>query len=196
VMMPGVDGWSVLSRIKADPALCAIPVVMVTAVDQRNLAASLGAADYMLKPVDWTRFSGVMDRYRSPGTNTRGAVLIVEDDPVARLSMRQSLEDDGWSVAEAEDGEQGLRSAASTPPHVAVLDLNMPVMDGFTFLRRFRELPGCAVVPVMVLTGRTLSAEDRLALRGASQVLNAGDLSSGDLVERLRLLTLPEAKDS
>jgi CheY-like chemotaxis protein len=190
-MMPGVDGWSVLSQIKADPELCAIPVVMVTAVEQRNLAASLGAADYMLKPVDWTRFSGVMDRYRSSGTNTRGAVLIVEDDPIARLSMRQSLEDDGWSVAEAEDGEQALRSAASTPPQVAVLDLNMPVMDGFTFLRRFRELPGCAATPVMVLTGRTLSAEDRLALRGASQVLNAGDLSSGDLVERLRLLTLP-----
>ncbi|MGU3422358.1 MHYT domain-containing protein [Methylobacterium sp. D54C] len=191
VMMPGVDGWSVLSQIKADPELCAIPVVMVTAVDQRNLAASLGAADYMLKPVDWTRFSGVMHRYRSSGTNTRGAVLIVEDDPIARLSMRQSLEDDGWSVAEAEDGEQALRSAASTPPQVAVLDLNMPVMDGFTFLRRFRELPGCAATPVMVLTGRTLSAEDRLALRGASQVLNAGDLSSSDLVEQLRLLTLP-----
>ena len=185
VMMPGIDGWSVLSEIKADPNLAATPVVMVTSVDQRNLAASLGAADYMLKPVRWDRFSGMMGRFRTPS----GGILIVEDQPDARAAVRAMLEEDGWIVTEAWDGRDGLRQAAAHPPEVVLLDLNMPVMDGFDFLDSFRKLPHCQDVPVVVLTARDLTREDRGRLRGANQILQKGDLSLRALVGRLEGLT-------
>ena len=188
VMMPGVDGWSVLSQIKADDALAPIPVVMVTAVDQRNLAASLGAADYMLKPVDWTRFGKVVAQFRMSEPDRRGRVLLVEDEAVTRLAMRSTLEEDGWSVVEATNGQEGLQRVAETKPDIVIVDLNMPVMDGFGFLDGIRAMPGCSDVPVVVLTGRELSAEDRGKLRGATQILNRGDLASGHLAERLSRL--------
>lgn len=188
VMMPGIDGWSVLSQVKADAALSAIPVVMVTAVDQRSLAASLGASDYMLKPVDWSRFSKIVNHFRLAERDRRGTVLLVEDEAVTRMAMRSALEEDGWSVVEASDGEEGLQRAGETTPDVVVVDLNMPVLDGFGFLEGVRRVPGCAEIPVLVLTGRELSAADRSKLRGASQILNRGDLASASLAERLRRL--------
>ena len=186
VMMPGIDGWSVLSQIKADEALSAIPVVMVTAVDQRSLAASLGASDYMLKPVDWSRFGKIVNQFRVAEPDRRGTVLLVEDEVVTRMAMRSTLEQDGWSVLEAADGEEGLRRVVEMRPDIVIVDLNMPVMDGFGFLDGVRVTPGCADLPVLVLTGRELSAEDRRRLRGASQILNRGDLGSASLAERLR----------
>ena len=181
VMMPGIDGWSVLSELKADPDLADIPVVMVTFVDQRGLAASLGAADYMLKPVRWDRFSKVMDRFREP----EGGVLLVDDDPALRLHLRSLMEKDGWAVTEACDGREALERVAVRRPAVILLDLNMPMMDGFAFLSRLRAMPGCGDIPVVVLTARDMTREDRTLLRGASQILNKGDVSLRGVVERL-----------
>ncbi len=189
VMMPGIDGWSVLSALKADLELSEIPVVMVTAVDQRSLADALGAADYMLKPVDWARFSEVMDRFHTGEAVQKGQVLLVEDDAIIRKSVQSALEDAGWQVVEAANGREGVDRATVTPPQVVLVDLNMPVMDGFTFLSEFRALPGCAETPVIVLTGRSLTAEDRRKLRGATQVLNMGNLNANGLVEKLKHLT-------
>ncbi|MCJ2080291.1 response regulator [Methylobacterium sp. J-090] len=189
VMMPGVDGWSVLSQIKADETLAPIPVVMVTSVDQRNLAASLGAADYMLKPVDWSRFGKIVNQFRLAETDRRGTVLLVEDEAVTRMAMRSTLEDDGWSVVEAANGEEGLQHAGETRPDVVIVDLNMPILDGFGFLEGVRALPGCSDIPVIVLTGREFSAEDRSKLRGASQILHRGDFASASLAERLKRLS-------
>ena len=182
VLMPGIDGWSVLTELKADPDLSAIPVVMVTSVDQRSLAVSLGAADYMTKPVQWDRLSQVVNRFRSP----HGRILLVEDEFATRLALRGALERDGWTVAEASDGAEALESASRETPSAVLLDLSMPVMDGFRFLEELRRLPGCAAVPVVVMTARELSREDRQRLRGASQILNRGDVSLQDLTERLQ----------
>ena len=189
VMMPGVDGWSVLSQIKADEILAPIPVVMVTSVDQRKLAASLGASDYMLKPVNWTRFGKIVNQFKLAETGRRGTVLLVEDEATIRMVMRSTLEEDGWSVVEASNGEEGLQQVADTKPDVVIVDLNMPVMDGFGFLEGVRVLPGCSDIPVLVITGREFSAEDRSKLRGASQILNRGDVAWASLAERLRDLT-------
>ena len=184
VMMPGMDGWSVLSALKADPDLADIPVVMITFVSERGLALSLGAAEYVMKPVQWERFKQVMDRFRP----SAGHVLVVDDDVDTRSRLRSGLERDGWTVVEAGDGQQALAQAALAIPQVVLLDLNMPVMDGFTFLARFRERPDCADVPVVVLTASDLTNVDRKRLRGASQVLNKGNTNLGELAKRLRSL--------
>ena len=188
VMMPGIDGWSVLSALKADPDLSAIPVVMVTFVEQRSLAASLGAADYVLKPVRWERFKAVMERF----STQRGEVLVVDDDAHTRQRIRALLEKDGWSVMEAENGQAGLQRVADHRPEVVLLDLTMPVMDGFTFLQQLRALPGCGELPVVVLTADDLTREDRRRLAGASQILHLGDVSLQGVAERLHLLAQRE----
>ena len=184
VLMPGIDGWSVLTQLKGDPELADIPVVMVTSVDQRTLAASLGAADYILKPVRWDRFRLVMDRFRT----AQGGLLLVDDDAEIRRIIRGLLEEDGWMVTEASNGREGVEQAALCRPDVVLTDLNMPTMNGFDFLEQFRKLPGCAQVPVIVLTARDLDRDDRRRLRGASQILNKGDISLRGLVERLHRL--------
>ena len=184
VMMPGIDGWSVLSALKADPALDDIPVVMVTFVEQRALAASLGATDYVLKPVRWDRFKAVMDRFRPPV----GSVLVVEDDADTRERLRTLLERDGWTVTEAENGQDGLLRLDEARPGVVLLDLTMPVMDGFTFLERMRARPDCADIPVIVLTALDLTREDRRRLAGASQILNKGEVTMRALGDRLHRL--------
>ena len=181
VTMPGLDGWSVLSALKADPALAETPVVMVTSLDQRRLAASLGAADFMLKPVRRDRFSRVMDRFRTPG----GGILLIEDGDAARVDIRTMLEADGWEVRDAVNGRDGFDRATERRPEVVLLDLDMPVTDGFDFLKAFRALPGCADVPVVVLSARDLSGEDPGLLEGVSQILDPGDAGLSTLVERL-----------
>ena len=184
VAMPGMDGWSVLARLKADPALAAIPVVMVTFLAERGLASSLGAAGYVSKPVQWDRLRAVMDRFR----DAEGDVLVVDDDADARARLRGVLERDGWSVAEAADGVAALACVERAVPRVVLLDLVMPVMDGFGFLHALRARPGCADVPVVVLTARDLSEEDRSRLRGASQVLAKGEATLRDIAAKLRAL--------
>ena len=187
VTMPGMDGWSVLSALKADSDLAAIPVVMVTFVTERALASSLGAADYVLKPVDWERLRVVMERFRE----AEGDVLVIDDECDMRQRTRLVLEKHGWSVVEAENGAQALEKVAHATPRVILLDLNMPVMDGFEFLRALRERPGCERVPVVVLTAMDLSLEDRSRLRGANQVLNKGDTDMRELAEKLRRVSGP-----
>ena len=184
VTMPGLDGWSVLCALKDDPELAGIPVVMVTFVSERGLARSLGAADYVAKPVEWERFKQVMDRFR----DADGDVLIVDDDADTRERLRAVLEKNGWSVVEAGNGAEALAQVRLAVPRVILLDLTMPVMDGFAFLHALREQPLCLDVPVVVLSARDLTAEDRQRLRSASQVLSKGDTSLRDLAEELRAL--------
>ncbi len=139
VTMPGMDGWSVLSALKADPDLAGIPVVMVTFLTERALASSLGAADYVVKPVDWDRLRHVMERFRE----AEGDVLVVDDEADTRHRTRQTLEKNGWTVVEAANGQEALDQVARAIPRLILLDLNMPVMDGFDFLQALRAAPGC-----------------------------------------------------
>ena len=185
VTMPGLDGWSVLGALKADPSVSSIPVVMVTFVDERGQASALGAADYVMKPVRWETFRQVIQRFRIAD----GAVLVVDDDADMRAHARSVLERDGWTVVEAADGAQALERVAEALPRVVMLDLEMPVMDGFGFLQSFRALPGCAEIPVVVLTSKDLTRDDRRRLQGTSQVLSKGVTSLGTLSRELKLAT-------
>ncbi len=185
VTMPGLDGWSVLRNLKADPDLADIPVIMVTFISDSGLATSLGAAEFVTKPVKWERFRQVMDRFR----DRAGDVLLVDDDPDARGRFRTALERDGWSVAEAIHGQDALDHVKQSLPRVVLLDLEMPVMDGFAFLHAFRQLPGCQEIPVVVITARDLSRQDREELREADKVLTKGETSLRALSSELFTVT-------
>ena len=187
VMMPQMDGWTVLKMLKADPDVGGIPVVMVTFVNEPALSQSLGAADFVSKPVAWDRLKSVMERFRGDG----GDILVVDDDPDARGRLRTVLKRDGWTVAEAANGQEALAAVAIRVPQLILLDLTMPVMDGFTFLHALRERPGCADVPVVVLTARDLNADERRRLAGADRVLQKGQTDLRTLAGEIRTLAPP-----
>jgi PAS domain S-box-containing protein len=184
VLMPGMDGWGVLQALKADPALADVPVVMVTLTDERSLGFALGAAAYLTKPIERAELSAVLARYRLDG----GArVLVVEDDADARSVLRHVLEKEGWSVAEAGNGREGLAEVAASRPALVLLDLLMPEMDGFEFLEALRGDPGTSSVPVVVVTGKTLTAEDRRRLNGGvERVLEKGGWDPASVVAQVR----------
>ena len=184
VMMPDMDGWSVLATLKADPELAGIPVVMVSFVADAALSASLGAVEAVPKPVDWGRLRTIMEKFRS----SDGDVLVVDDDPDMRHRLRTVLERNGWGVREAGNGCEALDQVRHGVPHLILLDLTMPVMDGFSFLLRLRELPGCADVPVVVLSARDITAEERDRLSEADRVMRKGDASLQDIATELRKL--------
>ncbi len=183
VMMPHVDGWAVLTALKADPELSKIPVVMVTFHDDSGLSATLGAVDHVDKPVRWDKLKGVMERFR----DAVGDVLIVDDDPSVRERLRATLTRQGWSVVEAINGQDALVKVMHGPPRAILLDLNMPVMDGFQFLHDLREKPGCADIPVIVFSARDISAQDRRRLHDADRILTK-TTSLKDITAELRVL--------
>jgi PAS domain S-box-containing protein len=180
VVMPGMDGWSVLGALKADPDLADIPIVMLTMVDDQNKGFRLGAADYLVKPIDPGRLTAVLQRYQGDPSVRR--VLVVDDDPDLRRRLRGLLEKDGWAVDEAADGREALDRLAA-PPSLVLLDLLMPVMDGFEFLAEFRQREEFRSVPVIVLTAKDLTPDDQDRLRGSvEKVLRKGPLRSEQLL--------------
>ena len=184
VMMPEMDGWSVLAALKSDPGTAGIPVIMVSFVADAALSASLGAEEAVPKPVDWTRLRTILDQFRAAD----GDVLVVDDDADMRHRLRTTLERNGWSVREAGNGSEALDLVRVGVPRLVLLDLTMPVMDGFSFLTRLRALPRCAEVPVIVLSARDVTAAERDRLSEADRVLRKGDASLQDIATELRKL--------
>ena len=163
VMMPDLDGWTVLAAIKGDPGLADIPVILMTIMDEKNRGYSLGAADYLVKPVDRERLGVILRRI--VGTGGR-RVLVVDDDDIIRRGVMQALEKQGWMVSEAENGRVGLERLAEALPDVIVLDLMMPEMDGFEFLDELRKRAEWRHIPVVVVTSKDLTEEDHRRLNG------------------------------
>ena len=184
VMMPDLDGWTVLAAIKGDPALADIPVILMTIVDERNRGYTLGAADYMVKPVDRERLSMVLHGILGPGG---GRVLIVDDDDFMRRGISQVLEKDGWKVREAADGRAGIARLAETVPDVIVLDLTMPEMDGFEFLEALRHRAEWRDIPVIVVTAKDLTDADHRRLNGEVEGVLQKDAPTRD--EMLRMVS-------
>jgi len=164
VMMPEMDGWSVLRALKADPVLRPIPVIMVSMIDDRTRGYALGAVDYLTKPVDRTLLHKTIDRYKD--TQAVNSALLVEDDPDAREMMARALVKEGWEVSEAGNGREALDILADLSPQLILLDLMMPVVDGFEFLTALRARPECQDIPVIVVTAKDLTDHDRLRLTG------------------------------
>jgi DNA-binding response OmpR family regulator/anti-sigma regulatory factor (Ser/Thr protein kinase) len=188
VMMPGMDGWAVLNALKADATLLEIPVIMVTMVDNREMGYMLGAADYVLKPIDRSKLHEILNRYRCHQPTC--PVLIVEDDAATRDMLRRTLEKDGWAVAEAANGRQGLTHVNENRPELILLDLMMPEMDGFEFLSEMRKNPSWIDIPVVVITAKELTQDDYRRLNGsAQQILQKGAYSLEQLVQEVRALT-------
>ena len=181
VMMPDMDGWSVLRALKADPVLQDIPVVMLTIVDDKSKGYTLGATDYLTKPVDRDQLHHTLARYCVPGEPC--SALLVEDDKATREMMARTLEKFDWQVSEAGNGREALDQLAQEKPRLILLDLMMPVMDGFDFLLEMRANAEWQDIPVIVLTAKDLTEEDRRILSGrVKQIVEKGTYTHEQLV--------------
>jgi len=194
VMMPRMDGWSVLTALKADPELAEIPVVMVSIVQERALAVSLGAADYLIKPVQWHRLRTVLDRYRAPGV-----ALVVEAESEPRADLRRLLESEGWSVEEAGGPDQALArlttaDAAAAPVGLVLVAVPGPEGEGLRLVHGLRAREDLRHLQVIALTGGEVPPAELEALRNqVRRVLPADDEPPDALLSELRRIAAARA---
>jgi PAS domain S-box-containing protein len=181
VMMPQLDGWTLLNQLKLDPATAEIPVVMLTMLQDKEMGFSLGAADYIMKPVQAGQLLEVLRKYRKTNAAS-GRVLLVEDDSSTREVLRRFLQRENWIVDEAENGNAGLSALAVQRPDLVLLDLMMPEMDGFEFVTRMRERPEWTGIPVIVVTAKDVTPEDRIRLNGNVQKIMEKGVHSRDQI--------------
>ena len=188
IKLPDMDSWQVLHRLKMDDSTRDIPVILLSIIEQRALGMQLGAAEYLLKPVDHNALLSALQRSLPPADGKR-SLLVVDDDAGARDMMVQMLENLPYEVYTAVDGLDALQMMDRHVPDAIVLDLVMPRLDGFGLLARLSEHEETAAIPVIVVTGKTLSHDEMSILnRGTQQVLQKRGLSGSDLVTELQHL--------
>jgi CheY-like chemotaxis protein len=193
VLMPTMDGWAVLSAIKADPEIAGIPVIIVTVTSDRGLSQALGAADFLNKPIERERLVPILRKYDC--IKRPCMALLVDDEPPARALVRPHLEAEGWSVAEAENGRVALDILPDVNPDLILLDLIMPEMDGLEFAARMRENQVWRSVPIVVMTSKDLTEDDRRQLRGfAAKVVRKGGNGENELLYAVREITSPRPR--
>lgn len=194
VKMPDMDGWSVLTQIKDEPALRDIPVIMVTMTENRDLSLALGASDFLPKPIERQRLVDILVRHvrrRDTMPTPSPHVLVVEDDLMNRDMLKHALEREGMSVAVAENGLVALQQVTLRTPQLIFLDLMMPVMDGFQFIKEMRKNNDWADIPVVTLTAIDLTTEQRASLDGQVEIiLDKKQLSPIELLQKLRELVV------
>ena len=190
VMMSGMDGWSVLTALKAHPETCDIPVIMMTMVNDRNLGYALGAAEYVIKPIDRQKLEHVLAKFK-PISNSE-SILVVEDDPGIREMLCRQLKKEKWKVIEAENGKEALLKLKQYTPKLILSDLMMPEMDGFELVHRLRQHKQWQNIPVIILTAKSITSEDRQKLNGdVSQIFEKGSYQRSVLFEEVsRLLDM------
>ena len=193
VVMPQMDGWAVLSQLKSEPTLADTPVILISMTDDKNLGQALGAAEFLTKPVDWNALGRVLRRYAHE--DTESLALVVDDEPMARDMLRRGLERSGWRVEEAENGRVALERVAAAEPQLILLDLMMPEMDGFEFVAKLRENEAWRAIPVLVITAKEITEEDRARLEGrVARILQKGSYQREELLEEIRSLARARAE--
>jgi signal transduction histidine kinase/DNA-binding response OmpR family regulator len=165
IILPGIDGWEVLARLKADPETAAIPVVVVSMLDERGRGFALGAAEYLVKPVGKDQLLAALYRAAAIPERTH-TVVAIDDDPLAIELVRASLEPEGWTVLGAATGQEGLALIRERQPSAVLLDLLMPGMDGFEVIEALRADPDTKSVPVVILTSKSMTQQDKERLQG------------------------------
>jgi len=165
ILLPGIDGWEVLAQLKADPGTAAIPVIVVSMLDERGRGFALGATEYLVKPVGKEQLLAAL--YRAAAMpEQKHMVVAIDDDPLAIELVRASLEPEGWTVLGAATGQEGLALIRERKPSAVLLDLLMPGMDGFEVVEALRADPDTKSVPVVILTSKSMTPQDKERLHG------------------------------
>jgi DNA-binding response OmpR family regulator len=190
VMMPRMDGWTVLESLRNDPHLTMTPVIMMSFVNDANLGLALGATEYINKPIDLDELVKVLGKYAQQGpVRSAGHIMVVEDNTPTRTFLHKLFAQQGWTVTEARNGREGLEHLEKTLPDLIVLDLVMPEVNGFQFIHTLRKQPEWETLPIVVFTERKLREGEVKWLRGrVSSILQKSAQSRGELLRVVREL--------
>ena len=185
IMMPHKDGWSILNDLKTDPATKDIPVIICSIMEQADRGFSLGAADYLVKPILEEELVNALDRLNRDGTVRE--VLVIDDDPNDLRLIEKILNQDGrYRPLLAEGGRKGWEAINSRAPHAIILDIFMPEMDGFYILEKLRQNPALRDIPVLVVSGGGLTNEQQQQLKSFGQrLITKGSLTESQLIESI-----------
>ncbi len=187
VLMPGMDGWVVLTQLKKDPATSDIPIIIISMIEDRNMGFALGATDFLSKPIDRERLAVVLRKHCVGSANPGGYVLVVEDDPETRELLARTVSMEGHEVLTAENGRVALEQMHSRKPCLVLLDLMMPEVDGFQFIDELKKRSEWNAVPVVVVTAMDLTSGERGRLNGRIlQVVQKGGRTSDALLATVR----------
>jgi len=200
VVMPGeMDGWGVLKELKADPDTEGIPVIMVSIMAEADHGFALDVEDYLVKPVDLDRLSRVVSRVTAASLQRN--LLIVDDDVDSREVLGRLLSESGWQSKFASNGLEALKILKKTRPAAIVLDLLMPKMDGFEFLKVVQEDERLSSIPIIVMTGKEPTKEEQVFLEERVGMILKKDDSTGSqqvlntITQRIRLKTEANRRD-
>jgi signal transduction histidine kinase/DNA-binding response OmpR family regulator len=199
IVLPDLDGWEVLKRLKQDEATSAIPVVVVSVVDNPELGLALGALDYFVKPIRANELLKRLDLYNFKRTLGREEVrvLVVDDEAANRELLAQVLEPAGFKVITAAGGLEGIQLARSCKPDVVLLDLMMPGVSGLDVVNVIRAEEATRAIPIIVLTAKEMTDTDKMQLNGhVSAMLSRGSTGAVDLLEQLRHMVASQNADT
>ena len=189
IIMPELDGWEVITRLKSDEATSGIPIVVVSVVDNPELGMALGAIDYFVKPVNSSALVERLSHFdvdRAPGQR-KVRVLVVDDESANRTLLTEALEPAGFTVLPAAGGREAIEIAKSSKPDLVLLDLMMPEVNGYDVVEALRADERTRDTPIMVLTAANLTEADRRQLNGrVSQILSRGSVATSDIVGLLK----------
>ncbi|CAN1212832.1 histidine kinase [Tumidithrix helvetica PCC 7403] len=204
MMMPSMNGWEVLTALKADPETSNIPIVMLTIMDDRDCGYTLGVTDYLIKPINRDRLISTVNKYRSlkivsahsdlknskmSHSSDNPCILVIEDDASVRQMIVRMLEKENCTLLSAKNGHEALEVLSQTSPQLILLDLMMPEMDGFEFINQLRQQHNLPQMPIVVITAKDLSQEDKFRLGGTVQkILQKGAYSCPQLIDEIILL--------
>jgi CheY-like chemotaxis protein len=191
-----MEGLEVLKTLKQEEKTSPLPVIIVSMVDNRELALAFGAEDYFIKPVDWPRMLRRLREMTSRIASKRARLLVIDDDAVIHDMLEAELQGEGYEVDRAFSGQEGLERAGQTQPDVIILDLNMPGMSGFEVAEMLKRSEETARIPIVVFTGRDLSAAERDRLRdGINGLVIKGNSAAARLIRAIRSIdTSPSSR--
>jgi len=187
LLLPKIDGWDLLIRLKGEPATRDIPVVIVSIVEEHGKGFALGAADYLVKPVSREEMLQALQRLGLTRPRERVTVLTIDDDPLAVELVETVLTAEGFRVLKAHGGVEGLAVARQELPALLILDLLMPDLDGFAVLEQLRADPATAAIPIIILTGQSLTTHEKARLQSAmAHLAHKGEFSRLTFIELVR----------
>ena len=192
ILMPDTSGWSVLQTLKGDPELAAIPVIMISILDEQQRGIALGASGYLNKPIDRRKLAALLANFKLAASPR---ALVIDDDDSARMTIGRVLKAEGWVVDAAANGRTGLQRLAADRPDLILLDLLMPEMDGFEFLAQCRNDPDYRNIPVVIVTAADLGAAERDRLDGrVDHILRKASYPREELLHEIRRLVATYAE--
>lgn len=190
LFLPKIDGWDLLARLKGEPTTREIPVVIVSIVEERGKGFALGAADYLVKPVRREELIHALQRFNLTKKRQQREdlpILVIDDDPMAVELVEAILRGERFQVRKAYSGAEGITVARQEKPALIVLDLLMPEVDGFTVVEQLRADPVTASIPIVILTSKNLTPEEKKRLNGKiSSLARKGEFSRATFVELVR----------